>query len=85
MVTRLWYAVPTQVSKVPTTASLGNGMKITFLFEADVSLGHQEKNNQKIITAFRLGGGYRIFVWCPFPPVHARGNVKIWKEWSLSQ
>ncbi|PKK30538.1 BMX non-receptor tyrosine kinase [Columba livia] len=26
MVTRVWYAVPTQVSKVPTTASLGNGI-----------------------------------------------------------
>lgn len=55
MVTRLRHAVSTQVNKVPTTASLGNGMKIIFLFETDVNLGHQEKNNQKImtLTAFR--------------------------------
>jgi len=50
MVTRLRHAVSTQVNKVPTTASLGNGMKITFLFETDVNLGHQGKNNQKTMT-----------------------------------
>lgn len=79
MVTRLRHAVSTQVNKVPSTASLGNGMKIAFLFETGVSLGHQEKNNQKImtLTVFMLAGRYRTSVWWPFPLVHAGGNVRI--------
>lgn len=75
MVTRLQHAVSTQVNKVPSTALLENGMDITFLFLTGVSFGHQEKNNQKImsLTVFRLAGGCRIFVWWPFLLVHA-GN-----------
>lgn len=74
--TRLRHAVSMQVNKVPDTASLGNGRKITFIFESGVSLGHQEINNQKIVTPtmFRLVRGCRILeltVWWPFQFVHA--------------
>lgn len=81
MVIRLWHAVSTQINKAPSTALLEYGMEITFLFVTGDSFGHQEKNNQQImsLTVFRLAGGYRIFIWWPFVLVHAGDNVRIWE------